>query len=318
MHFGKPDPYWVHPLFGSNPGAGVVDIGEIATMAFHFGEGVTKPFRPGFLPAMAPQIKAGFNIGVFQAVFPGVPGRPISIAVLTPPDFDSNPATPGRYVNDALNAANYWNLAFRQFTAPAGFGFVNGFSFAVTRDPAGCTAGSLVNSIPASCPGFDIVVQWPSPGTVGGGPGLLGITCGLTSPDDPHCAVPGIYVSYCEDSGTSGNCTPFNDTHIGNIVAHELGHALSIGHTSATMQGVPPKGTLGVNGWGTPVDLMLTDDPLGLCGVPPAVNCPSRYITTLDVGGVAFAYWFPSRFGYVILAVPPWLGYAGLVLLSGL
>ncbi len=54
LHFGKPDPYWDHPLFGT--ANGVVDIGEIATIAFYFDHGITKPYPPGALTGMDPQV----------------------------------------------------------------------------------------------------------------------------------------------------------------------------------------------------------------------------------------------------------------------
>jgi len=49
LQFGKEDWYWNHSLFGTDDTK--VDIGEIATIAAHFGEGITKPFTPAQLIA---------------------------------------------------------------------------------------------------------------------------------------------------------------------------------------------------------------------------------------------------------------------------
>ncbi|OLD05207.1 MAG: hypothetical protein AUJ07_01950 [Crenarchaeota archaeon 13_1_40CM_3_53_5] len=49
-HFGRPDWYWDSRLFGTTKG--VVDIGEIATIASLLGSGVTGPFTPVALTSM--------------------------------------------------------------------------------------------------------------------------------------------------------------------------------------------------------------------------------------------------------------------------
>ncbi len=54
LHFGSYDPYWDNPLFGTTPG--VVDIGELSTIAFYFDHGTTTPFRPSQLTALDPQV----------------------------------------------------------------------------------------------------------------------------------------------------------------------------------------------------------------------------------------------------------------------
>lgn len=43
-HFGSYDPYFAHPLYSSIPSNHVVDIGDIATVAFYFDDGLTVPF----------------------------------------------------------------------------------------------------------------------------------------------------------------------------------------------------------------------------------------------------------------------------------
>ncbi len=54
FHFGVFDPYWDHPIFGAS--GGVVDIGDIATLAFYFDHGITKPFSPSQLLGLDPQL----------------------------------------------------------------------------------------------------------------------------------------------------------------------------------------------------------------------------------------------------------------------
>jgi hypothetical protein len=54
FHFGTFDSYWVHPLYGI--GSGIVDIGEISRVAFYFGHGITTPFLPSQLTGMDPQV----------------------------------------------------------------------------------------------------------------------------------------------------------------------------------------------------------------------------------------------------------------------
>ncbi len=69
LHFGSDDPYWDHPLFGTTDGK--VDIGEIATIAFYFEHGTTKPFIPSALTALDPAIDpfvlaSGTTSGYYQ------------------------------------------------------------------------------------------------------------------------------------------------------------------------------------------------------------------------------------------------------------
>ncbi|TMI28381.1 hypothetical protein E6H36_00925 [Candidatus Bathyarchaeota archaeon] len=54
LHFGRTDPYWDHPLFGTSPG--IVDIGEIATIAMYFDHGITKPYAPSALTGLDPRV----------------------------------------------------------------------------------------------------------------------------------------------------------------------------------------------------------------------------------------------------------------------
>lgn len=54
FHFGMSDPYWDHPLYGVQ--VGVVDIGEVSTVAFYFGHGTTTPFTTSQLASLDPQI----------------------------------------------------------------------------------------------------------------------------------------------------------------------------------------------------------------------------------------------------------------------
>jgi len=54
LHYGQADPYWDHSIFGVTPG--VVDIGEIATIAFYYGHGTTNPLAPGGLTGLDPQV----------------------------------------------------------------------------------------------------------------------------------------------------------------------------------------------------------------------------------------------------------------------
>jgi hypothetical protein len=59
FRFGQTDPYWGHPLFGAQPG--FVDIGDISTIAFYFGHGITAPYLPSQLTGLDPQVDP-FNI----------------------------------------------------------------------------------------------------------------------------------------------------------------------------------------------------------------------------------------------------------------
>jgi hypothetical protein len=64
FHFGAPDPYWntgqnpQAPSVGSDPA--VVDIAEVATVAFYFGSGIQTPFTQSQLYALDPQINPYF------------------------------------------------------------------------------------------------------------------------------------------------------------------------------------------------------------------------------------------------------------------
>jgi len=54
FHFGMSDSYWDHPLYGVQPG--IVDIGEVSRVAFYFGSGTTTPFSVSQLMGMDPQV----------------------------------------------------------------------------------------------------------------------------------------------------------------------------------------------------------------------------------------------------------------------
>ena len=64
FHFGQADTYWntgqssLAPNVGTDPA--VVDIGEVATVAFYFGAGVQTPFTPSQVNALDPQIDPYF------------------------------------------------------------------------------------------------------------------------------------------------------------------------------------------------------------------------------------------------------------------
>ncbi len=66
LHFGQPDPYWntgqnpQAPNVGTDPN--VVDIGEIATVAFYFDHGTTAPFLPSQLTGLDPCIDPFFQV----------------------------------------------------------------------------------------------------------------------------------------------------------------------------------------------------------------------------------------------------------------
>ncbi len=65
LHFGQPDSYWntgqnpQAPSVGTDPN--VVDIGEIATVAFYFDHGTTAPFLPSQLTGLDPCIDPFFQ-----------------------------------------------------------------------------------------------------------------------------------------------------------------------------------------------------------------------------------------------------------------
>jgi len=53
FHFGQADPYWVNPVIA--PG-NTVNIQDLATVAFYFGHGTTSPYLPSQLTGLDPQV----------------------------------------------------------------------------------------------------------------------------------------------------------------------------------------------------------------------------------------------------------------------
>jgi hypothetical protein len=58
FHFGQPDPYWVNPIIAPDS---TVSITDVATVAFYFGHGTTSPFLPFQLTALDPCIDPFFQ-----------------------------------------------------------------------------------------------------------------------------------------------------------------------------------------------------------------------------------------------------------------
>jgi hypothetical protein len=56
LHYTKPDAYWAHPLYSSNPSTGTVDIGDIGTVALYMGHGLTSPWLLSQATALDPRI----------------------------------------------------------------------------------------------------------------------------------------------------------------------------------------------------------------------------------------------------------------------
>ncbi len=69
LYYGIDHGYWDHPIFGVTDG--IVDIGEISTIAFYFDHGITKPFTPTALTSIDPKIDPFLIVDPSSAYYTG-------------------------------------------------------------------------------------------------------------------------------------------------------------------------------------------------------------------------------------------------------